>query len=195
MANSNVTNKENYTQMPIPYKRLNRVTLDVDEVMYDFAELRVYMNSYAHYVGQRIAVTPSSTNSEYCVIMQVNKNDKLDIVEIDGGLKSTVELHFETLNTSSGSQKALMVGYRNGSLTQKQKDNNLFILDGDPNVYSVIGLAEYVKGFTGNELEIYMRDIVNDSLSKINSDINSLRSAFNSYDRKEFFVVVYELFD
>ena len=195
MANSNVTNKENYTQMPIQYKRLNRVQLDVDEVMYNFAELRVYMNSYAHYVGQRIAVTPSSTNSEYCVIMQVNKNDKLDIVEIDGGLKSTVELHFETLNTSSGSQKALMVGYRNGSLTQKQKDNNLFILDGDPNVYSVIGLAEYVKGFTGNELEIYMRDIVNDSLSKINSDINSLRSAFNSYDRKEFFVVVYELFD
>ena len=195
MANSNVTNKENYTQMPIPYKRLNRVPLDVDEVMYNFAELRVYMNSYAHYVGQRIAVTPSSTNSEYCVIMQVNKNDKLDIVEIDGGLKSTVELHFETLNTSSGSQKALMVGYRNGSLTQKQKDNNLFILDGDPNVYSVIGLAEYVKGFISDELEIYMRDIVNDNLSKINSDIDSLRSAFNSYDRKEFFVVVYELFD
>ena len=195
MANSNVTNKENYTQMPIPYKRLNRVPLDVDEVMYDFNELRVYMNSYAHYVGQRIAVTPSSTNSEYCVIMQVNKNDKLDIVEIDGGLKSTVELHFETLSTSSGSQKALMVGYRNGSLTQKQKDNNSFILDGDPNVYSVIGLAEYVKGFISGELEIYMRDIVNDNLSKINSDINSLKSAFNSYDRKEFFVVVYELFD
>ena len=180
MANSNVTNKENYTQMPIPYKRLNRVPLDVDEVMYNFAELRVYMNSYAHYVGQRIAVTPSSTNSEYCVIMQVNKNDKLDIVEIDGGLKSTVELHFETLNTSSGSQKALMVGYRNGSLTQKQKDNNLFILDGDPNVYSVIGLAEYVKGFTGNELEIYMRDIVNDSLSKINSDIYSFTILLSS---------------